>query len=135
MSSFETFVQLELPKRPFLEADVNQESVIVRRGPGIRQLDAVAMSEGQVLALVNGVLTGSSVSAISGFKKIVLQVPIASMIWNVAHNLLSTNAIIQVTDSSGAVILADEMRIVDSNTIVISFGTPQAGIVRILFLD
>lgn len=134
MSSFETFIQLELPKRPYLETDVGQESVIVRRGPGPRQLGAVTMSEGQVLALVNGVLTGSSVSAVSGFRKVVLEVPVAALTWNIAHNLASSDAIIQVTDSSGYVIHPHEMHIVDSNNIQILFSSTQSGTVRILFL-
>ena len=135
MSAFETFVQIELPKRPYLNTDVPQETVIIRRGPGPRQLDAVTIVEGEVLAMVNGVLTSSSVSNLAGIRKVILPVPAPAITWNVAHNLNSSDAIIQVTDDNGFVVLPDGSQIVDPNNIQITFNSPQTGTVRIIFLD
>ena len=38
---FEDFIQLELPNRPWMASDVQEESVIVRRGQGARQLQCL----------------------------------------------------------------------------------------------
>ena len=54
MSAFEDFVQQELPKRGYLNSDVAQETIIIRRGAGPRQFDAVTLGEGEVLAKVGG---------------------------------------------------------------------------------
>lgn len=89
MSAFEDFVQLELPKRPYLNADVAQETVIVRRGPGPRQLSAVELDEGQVLGKVGGVLTGITIGAGATFKKHA-EAFTTSTAWEVSHNQNST---------------------------------------------
>ena len=68
MSAFEDFVQFELPKRPYLQTDVAQETVMVRRGPGPRQLAGVSITEGQIVSMVGGVIVGVTAAALT-FRK------------------------------------------------------------------
>lgn len=136
MSAFEDFVQIELARRPYLEADVAQETVLVRRGVGPRQLSAVTLSEGQVLAFVGGALVGVVPSTLGNtVRKAVLTVSSASSMWSIPHNKNSLNAIVQVVDSAGFVILPSEIKFVDVNTIEVYFNTAQTGIARVIFLD
>jgi hypothetical protein len=137
MSAFEDFVQLELPKRPFLESDTAQETVMVRRGPGPRQLAGVTIAEGQVLTMLGGTLVGADITSIpgGGVRSFVLPVASPLSVWTVTHNLGSDNVIVQVVDDSGYVIIPDQIQIVDTNNVTISFGTAQTGTVRIIFLD
>lgn len=141
MSAFEDFIQRELPKRGYLDSDVPTESIIVRRGAGVRQFDAVTLTDGQVLAMKNGVLQGVSLSAGGGSSGIptirtsITHVNTAAMTWNIAHNLGSENVIIQTFDENKAVILPNSITIVDSNTVTVTFSSAQAGTARIIFLD
>lgn len=135
MSAFETFIQLELPKRPFLQSDVSQETVMVRRGPGPRQLGSATLVDGEVLAMVNGVLVGSTVELLSGIRKLVVHTSTPSAIWNVIHGLNSSDVIIQVTDDSGYVLIPDETQIVSPNSVQVLFNTAQSGYIRMLFLN
>lgn len=139
MSAFETFVQLELPKRPYLETDISQESVLVRRGAGSRQLAGVTLAEGQVLAMVNGELVGATIGDLGGggssVRSAVLNVTVAATTWNLQHNLNSTNVIIQVVDANGYVIIPRDIQIVDANNVSVFFSSLQSGTVRVIFLD
>jgi hypothetical protein len=138
MSAFEDFIQRELPKRGYLDVDVPQESIIVRRGPGARQFDGVTMTEGQVLAMVNGVLTGTNLGGAGGLssvRKFVLAVASPETVWTIEHNLDSENVIIQAFDENKAVILPDLIRIIDENTVELQFSAAQAGTARVIFLD
>ncbi len=137
MSAFDTFVQLELPKRPYLDTDPAAETVMVRRGAGPRQLAPVALAEGQVLAMVNGALVGTSVSSLSGagVQKAVYTVTSALATWTIGHNLNSENLIVQAFDESKFVIIPSTIQIVSANTVQLTFNTPQAGVARVIFLD
>ena len=134
MSAFEDFVQLELPKRPYLNTDVSQEDVIVRRGAGPRQLAGVTLSEGQVLGKVGGVLTGVSIGAGATFKKYT-QTFSASTDWVVEHNQNSTVYLVQAFGADGKVIIPDEIVTTDADTITVEFNSAQAGRVTIVFLE
>lgn len=134
MSAFETFVQLELPKRPYLDTDVSVETVIIRRGAGPRQLDAVTLTAGQVLGMVGGTLQGITLAG-SGIRKYILSESVASSTWNIPHNLGSTNVIVQVVDGSGFVLIPNNIQIVDANNVQITFDTAQTGTARVIFLD
>lgn len=139
MSAFEDFVQQELPKRGYLNTDVGQETIIVRRGAGPRQFDAVTLQEGHVIAMLNGVLTSVSVTdpAIggnSGVRKAILSFT-EQTTWTVEHNLNSENVIIQAFDENKYVLLPNTMRIVDANTVELTFNTAQTGVARVIFLD
>jgi NADPH:quinone reductase-like Zn-dependent oxidoreductase len=136
MSAFDDFVQLELPKRPYLNTDPATETVMVRRGTGPRQLQPVALTEGQVLAFVNGQLVGTLVSSLgNGVRKAVLPVTTAASTWTITHNLNSMNAIIQIVDTNGYVVLPSEIQITSANVITVTFGTAMAGTARAIFLD
>lgn len=140
MSAFEDFVQQELPKRGYLNSDVAQETIIIRRGAGPRQFDAVQLAEGEVLALVNGVLTGVSVSdpavgGYAGLRKAILPVGTPATTWTITHNLGSENVIIQAFDENKYVLFPDSMRVVDEDTVELTFNSAQAGTARVIFLD
>lgn len=134
MSAFEDFVQLELPKRPYLNTDPAQETVIVRRGAGPRQLGAVSLTDGQVLGKVGGVLTGVSIGAGASFKKYT-ETFSADSEWIVNHSQNSNVYVAQVFDSTGRVIIPDEIETTDVDTITVHFNTPVAGKITIIFLE
>lgn len=136
MSAFEDFVQTELPKRGYLSTDVATETIIIRRGAGPRQFDAVTLTEGQVLALVNGQLVGTNVSTVGGgVRKAVLTVSTATTLWTINHQLGSRNVIIQAFDNAGYVIIPDTIQVVDANNVRLTFASNQSGVARIIFLD
>jgi hypothetical protein len=136
MSAFENFIQLELPKRPYLDADVAQETVMVRRGPGPRQLAGVTLAEGQVLSLVGGQLVGVTPSGVgSGIRKYVLTVTTPTTLWIMPHNYNTSNVIVQVFDNDGFVILPHDIQIIDNNNIALKFYSNQSGTARAIFLD
>lgn len=134
MSAFEDFVQVELPKRGYLNQDPEQESIIVRRGPGPRQFDSIKLEEGQVLGFVNGQLASMPLAG-SGIRKAIVPVTVAAKVWNVNHNFDSENVIIQCFDENKSVIFPDAITIVDADTISITFHSDQIGTARIIFLD
>lgn len=131
MSAFENYIQVELPKRGYLDTDVGQESIIVRRGPGPRQLDAVDLEEGQVLAKVNGELVGLDVAV----RKAIFTVAQPNETWTINHNLGSEDVIVQAFDENGFVVIPNTIQVVDEDVIQLTFGTAQAGTARIVFLD
>ena len=140
MSAFEDFVQQELPKRGYLNTDVNQETVIVRRGPGPRQFAAVQLAEGQILGLVAGVLRGVYVTdpGIGGdtiVRKAILTQSTPSLTWTVTHNLGSENVIVQAFDENKFVIIPNTIQIVNNNTVSLTWNTAQVGVARVIFLD
>lgn len=132
MSAFEDFVQIELPKRPYLNTDVAQETVIVRRGVGPRQLGAVQLTDGQVLGMVAGTLQGVDSSS---FMRKHTESFTSQVTWLVTHNKASVLYVAQVFDENGKVIIPDEIDTIDSNNIEVGFNTATTGTVNIIFLD
>jgi hypothetical protein len=62
MSAFEDFVQTELPKRPYTDADTTLESLLVRRGVGPRQHQELAFTtDGQIPVYSGGSLSAGTV--------------------------------------------------------------------------
>jgi hypothetical protein len=136
MSAFEDFIQTEIPKRPYLNTDPAAETVMVRRGAGPRQLTPVVIGEGQVLGMINGVLVGTTVSSLgNAIRKAVLTVAEAAATWTITHNLGSENVIVQAFDEGKFVIIPNSIQIVNSNVVELKFGTAQAGVARVIFLD
>lgn len=135
MSAFEDFVQLELPKRPYLNTDVAEETIMIRRGAGPRQLAGLALTDGQVLGKVGGVLTGVAVGEGATFRKYVQAFAVGATTWTITHSMASLNVIVQIVDSSGYVIIPNEIQIVDANTVTVTFNTTQTGTARLIFLD
>lgn len=136
MSAFEDFVQVEIPKRPYLNADPSTETVMVRRGAGPRQLSAVTLSEGQVLGMVNGQLVGTDVSVLGNtVRKAVLTVSSPAATWTITHNLNSENVIVQAFDENKYVVIPNSIQIVSEDVVELKFNTAQAGVARVVFLD
>lgn len=140
MSAFEDFIQLEIPKRPYLDVDGATETVMVRRGAGPRQLQAVDIAEGQVLAKVGGVIISASLSSLlstygGGVRKAILPVTTASQTWTITHNLNSENVIVQIFDSTKSVIIPDSIQITSANVVTATFSTAVTGTARVIFLD
>lgn len=136
MSTFETFVQAELPKRPFLQTDAPQNSVIIRSGIGPRQLSYVTINQGEVLTVDgSGNLVSANLLALSGIKKYSVQVTIPSLTWILPHNLNSEELIVQCFDTSKYVIIPDAIQILNPNQVRITFGQLQTGTARIIFLN
>lgn len=67
-------------------------------------------------------------------KRQTLDVPVAATVWTMTHPFNTTDVIIQVTDTNGYVILAETIQIVDSSTVQVTFGAPQAGKLCAIFL-
>jgi hypothetical protein len=127
---FQDFIQLELPKRPFLDADVPQETVMVRRGNAPRQLAAVSLVDGEVLGKVDGALAAVTPSSAFGVQFVQTE---AAATWTIAHGRTSTKVIALLLDSSGNKIEADNVS-VQSETVVVSFIDAQAGKANLMFL-
>lgn len=146
-SAFEQFVQTELPLRPFAPSDGNQEAIAIRRGQGPRQMQFLDLEDGQVLARVNGVLQGVTLSGMSGNGKLggvrymVLDVAdgSAASTWTLTHNLGSFNCIAQAYQKNGdgsfQSVLPDLIKLVDNNTVEMKFSTPIAGKAILSFVD
>lgn len=136
MSIFENFIQVEIPKRPYLDADPSIETVMVRRGAGPRQLAAVTLSEGQVLGMVNGQLVGTDVSVLGNtVRKAVLTVGSPAATWTITHNLGSENVIVQAFDENKFVVIPNSIQIISEDVVELKFSTAQAGVARVIFLD
>src|ERR1019366_1313293 len=129
--AFETFVQTELPLRPFVPTDGAQEDLAVRRGIGPRQLSFVTLGEGQVVGKVNGVLTGVTIT--SNPKHMVMDVPTSapSTTWALQHNQNSFNCVVNVYVDNGdgtySFMSPKSIKLVDANNIVITFSYAVAG--------
>lgn len=127
---FQDFIQLELPKRPFLEADVPKETVMVRRGNAPRQLAAVSLADGEVLGKVGGVLAAVTPSSADGLQH---DQTVAAVTWTIAHGRTSTKVIALLIDESGNKIEADNV-LVEDDTVTVSFIDAQAGKANLMFL-
>jgi hypothetical protein len=134
-TSFEEFIQLELPKRPFLQTDVSTESIIVRRGVGARQLDGVALNDGDVLVKRNGVLVAESLSdnLVSAIDSVVHVQTTPAITWTITHTKNNRNVVITLLDSAYQEMLADSVVVSNSN-IVFHFTEVQTGVANVVFL-
>jgi len=63
VNPFNEFVKTELPLRPILSTDGNQESVLVRRGAGPRVFESVDINEGEVVGKSGGLITSVPMTA------------------------------------------------------------------------
>lgn len=135
-NAFESFIQLELPKRPYLDTDVPQESLIVRRGPGPRQLAGLQLAEDQTVVYKDGQLTpvpyGSPAGTSSTYGAAHAQ-PVAAQAWTIDHQQGNRNVVVTILDQDYNEIISDKLEVLD-NSIVISFSEPQAGFANVVFL-
>lgn len=127
---FESFIQTELPKRPYLATDLTPEDVVVRRGVGPLQLGGVTLSDGQVLGKVGGIMQGVAQTAIN-FVAPAVETP--NTTWTINHGRNNKNAIVLLRDADDKEITADEVQFND-NSVVVTFAIPQAGTAVVVFL-
>ena len=132
MSAFEDFIQVELPRRPWVDVDPAQESIPVRRGAGPRQLEFVSLTDGQVLGQLAGVVQGVDIAGL-GTKSYVHTELLNIDTWFVPHNLDSEDYVAFVFDNLGNQVFPDNITAFDSDTIEIDFNTPMTGKAVILF--
>lgn len=127
---FEAFVQLELGKRPYLEADGVAEAIFIRRGPGPKQMALLVLEEGQVIGKLNGQLTGISIAGLGGGASALFtfkQLEDGHSVWTITHGRANRYFTCNVFDFTGKSVIPDEIQIVDDNTISISFLVPTKG--------
>lgn len=134
-TAFESFIQLELPRRPFMLTDVEEESVIIRRGAAPRQMDGIKMTDGQVLGMKDGKLagigSGSGGSFAGGFTHIQEE---SASTWVIQHNRNSTDiSAPTVINSAGNVVFPDSVSVA-TNTVTLTFSVAQAGKATIVFV-
>lgn len=130
---FVNFIKLELPKRPFLDADVAEETVIIRRGALPRQLSSVQLGTDEVLGMKDGKLAAVAQGAGTGSVNIVPhQQPVAAKVWTVEHPSKGIANLTQVYDVAGELVVPDTVLAQDGTT-VITFYEAQAGAAYLLF--
>lgn len=133
-NAFEDFIQLELPKRPFLASDVDEESIIVRRGQGARALAGVKLSEGQVLGMKDGQLQGI---AQTGGGSAVDALPYVqeeeAVQWVITHNRNNVNVVLNLYGADGKAFEADEVEVA-ANTVTITLLEAAAGRAILIFV-
>lgn len=130
MSAFEDFIQVELPRRPWVTTDPAQETVPVRRGAGPRQLEFVSLTDGQVLGKISGVIQGVTVPGLGGEvipKGYVHVESTPSDLWIVSHSLNSEDYVAFVVDDTGTQVLPESITPADADTVIIDFNTAMAG--------
>jgi hypothetical protein len=136
MSAFEDFIQAELPRRPWVAADPSQETIPVRRGAGPRQLDFVALTDGQVLGKVSGVVQGITVPGLGGetIPKGYVHIQVgANVTWSINHAMNSLDCVPVVFNASGQQLIPDSFAVVDADNVTITFQTAMTGKAIILF--
>lgn len=134
MSAFTDFIQVELPKRPYLENDVAQNSVIIRKGAGPRQLEGIKLLAGQILMNVGGTIQAVNLDDVSGNTDNHLHVQeIPSNAWSIAHAGGSENVLVQLWDENGKTFVPDEITINDGNTVTVSLASPAIGKAVVLY--
>lgn len=129
MSAFTDFVQLELPKRPYLDTDVSTESIIVRRGAGPRQLQGISLNEGEVLGNSGGTLQGIAISSGLRFTQ-----SSASNTWVLTHGRNSKNVVVQVFDDNDDLVTPDNIR-TNLDNVTVTFGISFTGYANVLFFS
>ena len=131
---FEDFIQLEMPKRPFLPSDVEQESIIVRRGQGARQLAGIKLGEGQVLGMKDGTLQGVTAGAGgSAVDAVAYEQAEPEVEWVITHNRNNVNVLVSVYDATGKVFVPNDLTVA-ANTVTVTLLEAAAGRVVLIFV-
>lgn len=126
---FQDFIQLELPKRPFLETDAAQETIFIRRGVAPREMAGLVIANGQVLGKVGGVLQGVVPTTAEGVEHI-QESP--AVTWTITHNKNNKKCIVQIVDANDDLVFADNVKI-ELNAITLTFTNSQGGRANIMF--
>lgn len=130
---FEDFIQLELPRRPFLPADVDPESIFIRRGPGPRQMSGIKLQNGQVLGMVDGMLIGIDANRGVELDAVVHVQETEQNQWVITHNRNNRNAIVTMYNADGLRFEADALQ-VTNNVITLTMNVAVSGHVVVLFV-
>ncbi len=136
MSAFEDFIQVELPRRPWVVDDPAQETVPVRRGAGPRQLEFISLNDGEVVGQLGGVVQGIVVPGLGGQvipKGYIHPEPTPSALWLVNHNLNSEDYVVFVVDDTGLQIFPNSIVTTDDDNVLIDFNTAVAGMAVFIF--
>lgn len=59
----------------------------------------------------------------------------ASASWSIAHNLATTNPLVQIYDNTQTMIIPNSVDIVDANNLTVTFGSAVAGMAVIMYGD
>lgn len=70
-----------------------------------------------------------SIATANGF---FYQVTVASSVWTIQHNLDTRQLIYQVYDSDYSQVFCDSFKILDENTVELTWGSPQSGYAHII---
>lgn len=135
-SPFNSFIQTELPKRATLMDDADQETVIIRRGAAARQVQGLALGEGQIIMKVGGQLRAVSAGGLSkGLDVYIHTQEAASTSWVIAHDKAATRSVVTCLDLTNKVILPEEIETLDENTIKVTFTDAVAGSANVLLFN
>lgn len=127
-NAFNTFIQIEVPKRPYLETDVDQETLIIRRGNGPRQLQALKLAEGQTVLFKDGQLRAVKAGGLAnGMDVRSITQKAASDHWVLAHNMNCLNVMVQVIGSDNKVFNPSDIEYIDANTVHVTLPQAVAG--------
>tara|TARA_Y100001963_G_scaffold158990_1_gene260726 strand:- start:3395 stop:3802 length:408 start_codon:yes stop_codon:yes gene_type:complete len=128
MSIFNAFIQTEMPLRPYLPADVPQNSVIIRKGNGPRELAGVRLLPGQILMNVDGTIAAVNLADVTGNTDNHIHVQeTPSVSWVVTHGNATADFVCSVYDENGRPVVYDDIEIVDENRFNILFVEPSKG--------
>lgn len=131
---FEDFIQVEMPKRPYLPSDIAQETVLIRRGVGPRQLAGLTLAEGQMLGMKDGQLQGvipePTGTPIDAFPHVQSE---AAAQWVITHNRNNVNVLVQLYGSDGKLFDADSVTVAP-NTVTVDLHTAATGHAVLLFV-
>lgn len=131
-SPFESFVQTELPKRPFLPEDVASETVLIRRGAAPRQMEAVVLKEGEVLGMIDGMLAGIVPNTGPTIDAVVHVQRYTSNRWTIAHNRNNVNVQISLYDAEGREFEPNIIQI-GMNSVTVNLVEPALGRAVLIF--
>ena len=123
MSAFTDFIQIELPLRPFLSADVPENSIFIRQGAGPRQVGAITLGEGQIIMNLGGTLQAVLLDDVAGSTDSFLftqETPAST--WNIQHNTNTENFSLTVFDDRNRIVVPDEVEVVDADNVTVTFA-------------
>lgn len=78
----------------------------------------------QVLESIDSKLVALGTNNVTGYEYVKMS---AATVWTIAHNSGTTRVQLTVWDEENTYLLADTVQIVDGDTVVINFSSPQAG--------
>lgn len=133
LDDFVAYVQRELFKRPFSNDDPTEESVMVRRGGGPRQLAGLELQDLELVGRRDGAVVGIPISDLGELggggaeKKLIFTMDTPNVTWTITHEYASKNVEVYVVDADNQRVEADSIQAVDDDTVIIGFTQAQAG--------